>query len=1083
MRKPSGGTPSAYFLLILIGLASSNVQGQITNTVFFEDFNNAVIDPAKFEADAPFFEGGVGNIAGAVSNGELEFTGTVSQQWWAGATLRVVPTFTVSEEADIIASVDRVRERGIGTASRSAFWIMTADQSKYVLFADVRNEGGWSYNRKIGEAGDVPTGGGNVMAAFDPFDNTAGGDLFRMKVIANGETVRLYLDDVFGAEVRFPYKDLSFHVGSYARANNDTANTVFDNLRVETVGKASFGTSAVTLQQGGSAEGIVVKIPPGANAASDVQIRVVSGNPAVAIPVGAVGGTLTLNFAAGAANEQTIDVQATGAAGGATFTLENDIGMGIGNLLNVTVIEPAGIRLEENFAAATLEPAKWEENPLGFEATGSGVFATDLMTTPGTLGVLHGDLVGGSSFWAGLSIKTVQNFTATQELPLIVEVDRVSIDPIQASTTAARTGVFLTTDDRSRYIFFSQNYGEGGWQVNVNPGNPTGAGTLLPVFGALAEDTGLHRMKIIADGSVAEVFLDGISGGQFAFPISSPLYVELGAYGRAVDDYVSGKFDNVKIQNAVPCIGAAPRTIATAQGVNTSVVTVTIPRLLNATEAVDVTVTSQDPSVAAPAGAVAGALTLNFAAGAANSQSFQVQAIGRGQTTLQFATTASACVDASVAITVTAPIGPVFTDGFATAIDPASWLTSSVALDAAVPGTITNSAVTVVNGEVQMNVTAETGNWPGFALTTVDSYSAQLLSPVGFEVDRVSLGKTLVTGTGAKQRTGVWVLSGTNSLFFGEYATWDGTAGGWQYNRVIGQAGDTPLPAGGVSVAAFNAAQFNNQGNQRIKVVVNGETARLYLNNIFGGEAPFPFGTDIKFGFGTYVGAATDVAVGTFDNAAVLGEVEGAVTDGLVAYWSFDGNFFDSIKDFHGTGRGTAPVAFVDGKAGFGKAIKLNAGRFVEITGGNEDELEFPGGSMSISGWFKVDAFDTEWQALIAKGEGSNYRVARRAATGTIAYAGGVGEGADDVPAVTNGLWHHFVAVTDAAGAEFGTALYLDGVLHGVNTNAAVLTNNANNLLIGANPDTTPNRAWNGEIDDIGIWNRVLSAAEVADAV
>ena len=911
------------------------------------------------------------------------------------------------------------------------------------------------------------------MAAFDPFDNTAGGDLFRMKVIANGETVRLYLDDVFGAEVRFPYKDLSFHVGSYARANNDTANTVFDNLRVETVGKASFGTSAVTLQQGGSAEGIVVKIPPGANATSAVAIRVVSGDPAIAIPVGAVGGTLTLTFAAGASNEQTIDVQATG-SGGVAFTLENDIGMGIGNTLNVTIVQPAGVRLTEDFASATLNPAKWEENLQGFEATGTGVFLTDLTATPGTLEI-YGQV--DTDFWPGMSIKTVENFTATQLFPLIVEVDRLAVEP---TATAARTGIYLTTDDRSQFIFFGQNFGETGWQVNVTPGNPTGSGTALGAFASLAGDVGPHRLKIVADGEIAEVFLDGVSGGQFAFPVSSGLHVEIGAYARASGDFVVGRFDNVKIENAVPCIGAGPRTITTAQGVNTSTVTVTIPRLLNATQAVEVTVTSQDPNVAAPAGAVAGALTLNFAAGAPNSQSFQVRANSPGQTTLQFATTSSACVDANVAITVTAPIGPVFRDDFATAIDPASWLTSSVALDAAVPGTLTNSAVTVVNGEVQMNVTAGTGNWPGFALTTVDSYSAALLSPVGFEVDRVSLGFTLVTGTGAKQRTGVWVLSGTNSLFFGEYATWDGTAGGWQYNRVIGQAGDTPLPAGGVSLAAFNAAQFNNQGNQRIKVVVNGETARLYLNDIFGGEVPFPFSTDIKFGFGTYVGAATDIAIGTFDNAAVLGEVEGAVTDGLVAYWSFDGNFFDSIKDFHGTGRGTAPVAFVDGKAGFGKAIKLNAGRFVEITGGNEDELEFPGGSMSISGWFKVDAFDTEWQALIAKGEGSNYRVARRAATATIAYAGGVGEGADDVPAVNNGLWHHFVAVTDAAGAEFGTALYLDGVLHGVNTNAAVLTNNTQNLLIGANPDTTPNRAWNGEIDDIAIWNRVLTASEVA---
>lgn len=204
-----------------------------------------------------------------------------------------------------------------------------------------------------------------------------------------------------------------------------------------------------------------------------------------------------------------------------------------------------------------------------------------------------------------------------------------------------------------------------------------------------------------------------------------------------------------------------------------------------------------------------------------------------------------------------------------------------------------------------------------------------------------------------------------------------------------------------------------------------------------------------------------------------------APTDGLVAYWTFDGDLKDSIKDFHGTGRGTTPIAFVDGKAGFGKAIKLDgSNQFVEITGGSEDDLEFPGRSMSIAGWFKVDAFDTEWQALIAKGEGSNYRVARRAATGTIAYAGGVGEGADDVPTINDGQWHHFVAISDATGAQFGTALYVDGVIHGINkTKPALAANNAR-LMIGENPEAR-GREWEGQIDDIAIWNRVLTPAEI----
>ncbi len=204
------------------------------------------------------------------------------------------------------------------------------------------------------------------------------------------------------------------------------------------------------------------------------------------------------------------------------------------------------------------------------------------------------------------------------------------------------------------------------------------------------------------------------------------------------------------------------------------------------------------------------------------------------------------------------------------------------------------------------------------------------------------------------------------------------------------------------------------------------------------------------------------------------------IPDGLVAYWNFDGHFLDSIKDFNGTGKGTNPVAFVDGKAGFGKAIKLDGtDQYVEITGGNENELEFAGGSMSIAGWFKVDAFDTEWQALIAKGEGSNYRIARRSLGNSVAYAGGTGEGADDVPNINDGKWHHFVAVSDAKTNKFGTALYIDGVIHGINPAKPVLTANSAHLFIGENPEAKK-REWKGEIDDIGIWNRVLNETEIA---
>lgn len=231
--------------------------------------------------------------------------------------------------------------------------------------------------------------------------------------------------------------------------------------------------------------------------------------------------------------------------------------------------------------------------------------------------------------------------------------------------------------------------------------------------------------------------------------------------------------------------------------------------------------------------------------------------------------------------------------------------------------------------------------------------------------------------------------------------------------------------------------------------------------------------------------------IGSFPAATppTAGSTLPSFSKGLVAYWNFDNtNFVDSVGKFDGTGRGTNAIKFVDGK--FGQAIKLDGtDQYVEITGRDatykSDQLAFAGQSLSVAGWFTVDKFDKSWQALIAKGEGTSWRVARRSAESGIAWAGGIGEGNDELYAVTNGQWHHFVAVTDTRAANFGGGLYIDGVLRSTNMGVPNITiNSTNNMRIGDNPDTDSagksTRSWNGKIDEIGIWNRALRPAEVA---
>ena len=210
------------------------------------------------------------------------------------------------------------------------------------------------------------------------------------------------------------------------------------------------------------------------------------------------------------------------------------------------------------------------------------------------------------------------------------------------------------------------------------------------------------------------------------------------------------------------------------------------------------------------------------------------------------------------------------------------------------------------------------------------------------------------------------------------------------------------------------------------------------------------------------------------------GSVDPGLSNGMVAYWNFnDQDFNDSVGVFHGEERGTDVINFTSGpNVGFGSALALDGvDQFVEITGGDNTALSFEGGSMAVSAWFRIGGFDKGWQALVAKGEGNRWRVHRRGGESGFAHAGGTGEGpaGDDV---TFDEWHHMVALSDAEGLDYGTRLYIDGEIYTENESVPELGENNKNVFIGNNPDTG-NRTWNGDIDDVAIWDRILTEDEI----
>ena len=111
--------------LLLAGLLLTlpSLKAQVSSVVFEDDFSSNEIDAGSYTSNAPFFEGGQGDIHAEAGDGVMRFVGVTTQQWWSGGTLKVNETYSATQDAPVTISIDRISEDGQGSASRSALWI------------------------------------------------------------------------------------------------------------------------------------------------------------------------------------------------------------------------------------------------------------------------------------------------------------------------------------------------------------------------------------------------------------------------------------------------------------------------------------------------------------------------------------------------------------------------------------------------------------------------------------------------------------------------------------------------------------------------------------------------------------------------------------------------------------------------------------------------------------------------------------------------------------------------------------------------------------------------------------------------
>lgn len=224
-------------------------------------------------------------------------------------------------------------------------------------------------------------------------------------------------------------------------------------------------------------------------------------------------------------------------------------------------------------------------------------------------------------------------------------------------------------------------------------------------------------------------------------------------------------------------------------------------------------------------------------------------------------------------------------------------------------------------------------------------------------------------------------------------------------------------------------------------------------------------------------------------------------TSGLLAYWRFNETSGLTAADLSGNARNATLADTTN-------TTWTSAGKFSNALGFNGNNsarasFDHPAlGALSVSAWVWGDSTGQQFPRILClPGSGTagagGYNFFLRRSLGTDAnYTGGVGftdgTGGDWATTGTgntlvNGTWHHVVVTFDGAVNSAGPAIYVNGVARSVLNNVTTVRTATPTViaststlkgLIGNRIDTP--RPWRGQIDQVRLYNRVLTVAEVS---
>jgi DNA-binding beta-propeller fold protein YncE len=194
-----------------------------------------------------------------------------------------------------------------------------------------------------------------------------------------------------------------------------------------------------------------------------------------------------------------------------------------------------------------------------------------------------------------------------------------------------------------------------------------------------------------------------------------------------------------------------------------------------------------------------------------------------------------------------------------------------------------------------------------------------------------------------------------------------------------------------------------------------------------------------------------------------------AAPSGIVSWWAGNGNAADSV----GPNNGTLNSGVTYGQGEVGSAFSFNTTDYVSA---NTTGLPTGNSDRTLEMWVKANSFPSSGETYFAGyGDfGTSNETYHLGTTGSQLFWSQWGTGIGG-PSLTPNVWYH-VAVTNVGDSA---TLYLNGVAVGSAT-VPIDTPAGSSFYIGRIPGTLGNtRQLNGEVDEVSVYNRALSAAEI----